>query len=151
MKKPLCKVINAILCDDVRKEAGTNKHILIGTYSGDVRVGAELPKHSRFAVYLELFVPRGEHSLEMRFSGPGDESATMSAEIAQPVDGAAVLATPSMEVYLEREGVFRVDLKFGDGRWKCVLKKRVISRSIETQQPSEQSLDDAQATETQPA
>jgi hypothetical protein len=143
------KVTAAILCDDVRKEADTNKHILIGTYSGDIQLNAPFPATMPLAIYFELVVPPGHHDVDVRLSGPGKGSGIIKAIIdqigEQPM---ATLVVPRLEVFMEKAGIFAVDIRGNGGRWVNVMKKKVSSTVLE--QPSEQSPPGAQGSSSQP-
>ena len=143
------KLVTAMLCDDIRKEDRTNKYILIGTYSGDIHVGAPLPQHALFAIYLEFLVPVGDHEIDLRVSGPGSGKAILKARITQEKEGAGVIASPRMDLELEREGYLRFDARVAGGKWTNVLKKRV-SGPTSSPQPSEQSPPDAPETSSPP-
>lgn len=138
------KVLNAILCDDIRAEAATNKHILIGTLSGDIKISGDLPAVIQLGLYVELWVPVGSHEIDIRFSGPGKGEAIIKGVISQREDDYANLIVPRMNVLMEREGVFRVDSRVADGRWVNLVKKRVSAAPTDSPQPSELSLPAAQ-------
>lgn len=128
-----------MLCDDIRQEARTNKYMLIGTYSGNIRVGAPLPVRCPLALYVELYVPAGTHHLELRISGPGKGSAILNAEIHHEEEGVGVIATPRLEIELEKEGYLRFDARISGGRWTNLLKKLVFYRPNDAEQLSGQS------------
>lgn len=137
------EVRNVILCDDVRQESGTNKYILIGTYSGDIKIAAALPVSIQLSVYVETTVPAGDHNIEIRFSGPGPEWAVVEAQMEKAFAGAGTLVMPRFNLLMAREGILKVDIRMkGDKRWVSILKKHVSSTVSE--QPSEQSPPDAQ-------
>lgn len=121
-------IVNAVLCDDVRSEANTSKHMLIGTYSGDIRVGGDLPAQIPLSLYLELDGPVGAHDVELRLSGPGKGKATLQGRLEQEEAGASTLVLSRAYITMEKEGVFKIDIRLREGgRWVNLVKKSVLS------------------------
>jgi hypothetical protein len=146
------KFQNALLCEDVREEAGTSKHILIGTFSGDIRIGGTLPAVAQFALYLDILAPGGDYEFELRFSGPGAGSATLGAKLQMVATGYGTITTSRMQILLEKEGILRIDGRIAGGRWVNILKKRVFSDpSIVSQRPFEPPQPGAQESSSPPA
>lgn len=125
------KVTNAILCDDIRKEQGTNKAILIGVYSGDL-VLPTIPADVQLAVYLELVAPAGAYVVEIKFSGPQKGHAIMKATLETARDGIGTIASPRVGINMAQEGVFRIDARVNEGRWTNLISKRVIQGAVPT-------------------
>lgn len=145
------RIRNAVLCEDVREEVRTNKHILIGTFSGDIRFGGPLPAPAQFALYLDIQAPAGFHPFEIRFSGPGPGSAVLDAAINMGENGYGTITTPRMNITMQEEGIFRLDGRIPGGRWINIFKKRVyVDPAIASPPPSEQSLPDAPDSSSQP-
>jgi hypothetical protein len=143
------RVQNALICDDVRREAETGKHILIGTYSGDIVLNGAVPAHMVLGLYFELLVPPGRHEVELQLSGPGKGSGIIKAVIEQPAgERVATLIVPRLEIFMEKAGTFKVDIRAAGGRWQNVIKKSVSSNA--SGPPSEQSPPAAPEASSQP-
>jgi len=125
------KTENAILCEDIRREEGTGKGMLIGVFSGDIIV-PELPGNVQLAIYLEVKASPGEHTAQLRLSGP-QKGKGMHATLAAVFDGGdtggnAVIATPKFGILMQSEGVFKVEGQVDGGPWSTLISKKVILR-----------------------
>jgi hypothetical protein len=164
-------VTAAIICDDVRKEAG-GKDILIGVYGGGVLVPS-FPCPIQFAIWIELApqpIGRLEVDLQARFPGnPMGLGIRFVAEVSGN-DDPVVLHTPQFVTSVSEPGNIEVSIKRpNEEEWRVVKTKRVLvgepqpvrlmrveqgtppdtiaqTSSTASPLPSEQSPSDAQAT-----
>lgn len=122
------EIINLVICDDVRTEADSNKHILVGTYSGDFLMPS-IPATVLIASYFDCKVPDGKHQLEIKYSGPGKGQAVFQAEIEHPHGGGgATIVLQRIGVNFEKEGIFRISGRVPGGRWNRLVEKKVMLR-----------------------
>jgi hypothetical protein len=142
---------NAILCDDIRREEGNNKYILIGIYSGDI-ILSNMPAEFQLAFYIEIFAPAGHYDLQIRLSGPqkGAEAILPTSFDHAGGDQVGTLASPRIGLTMTEEGTFKIDARVGEGRWKNIIVKKVIVTPNASPQLSEQSPPDALDSSSQP-
>lgn len=139
------KIKTAILCDDVRTEAETNKIFLIGVYTGAILL-PRFPANVFLSFFWEVVVPPGKHKIEIRLSGPGKGSAVLEAHVEAGRAGEATLATPRLNVYMDEPGVFKIQARQpGQKRWVTIIEKAVEPNDSATasRQLVEQSPPDA--------
>ena len=140
-KKLPFKIEKSILCEDVREEI-SKKHTLVGVYAGDILISA-IPGSMSLALYIEASVAKiGKFDLNLKLSGPGEHEATLKARIDVAQPGTAVIATPRIDLLVDQEGVFRLDLGTEGSDWVNVISKKIIlnpSIATSAQQLSEQS------------
>ena len=108
------KVINAVVCDDVRKEAN-GKHIIIGVYPHDMLVRS----------WVQFFVQhRGEVKIEFRTRVKAQPKkrarfalATFNIEDPSKMN---TLTLPPVPVEINEQGLLLFEVREKDGRWKKV-------------------------------
>ena len=117
------KIINAVLCEDIRHEIN-NKNSLIGVFSGDVLI-SELPGKVRFAIYYEASVEMpGKIKSEIRLQYA--DKAAFTAELEHDVQTKYISsATPPFELVIENEGDFVVSVRFEEQDWKEIIRRRI--------------------------
>ncbi len=125
MKK--LKVKNAIFCEDIREEK-SNKHILIGVFSGGVNV-VKIPATIKVAVYAQIEI-KGDVPKEIfiKFSGPGKGQAILKVEVVVDETESqkyVTIATSSFGVNIEKEGILRVEMGEAEDKLQLVLEKSV--------------------------
>ena len=137
------KIGNRILCDDIRQEQNNNKHILIGVYSGNI-VASQIPAEIQLAFYIEIEAAAGHYDMAIRLSGPQKgEGVVIPAPFDHLGKDVATLASPRFSINMTAEGIFKIDLRVGAGRWKNIISKAVSVNPSALQQPSEKSPPDA--------
>lgn len=141
------EIVLAIACEDIREEK-SGKHTLVGVYSGDAIQISQIPGNMAIACFIEASVTQaGKHDMSIRISGPGDHEATLKARLEFPAEkGTAVIATPRVDLLVDSEGVFRMDISSNEQSWVNLITRQISlnpSLANERQQPSEQSQPDA--------
>jgi hypothetical protein len=122
------RVLSAVLCDEIRTE-DNGKLMFLGVYSGDL-LAQELPANLGLSVYLDVFLPAGEVTIEVRFSGNGVTKATAEITASGPNDTRLGIPTPRLPVSFETEGELKVEVRFNrDDDWQEVLKKRLLLKA----------------------
>lgn len=125
----LPNITAAIVCDEIRSETN-NKLFFIGVYSGDIVLG-QFPAALTLSVYVALeSLPVGDHSFEMRLTGPSSTSG-LNGNFHVEAIGPIALPTPPLPVHCPGPGEIIVDLKIDEGDWHKVLVKRVLQAPIE--------------------
>lgn len=146
----------AILCEDIRQEK-SNKFILIGVYVGDIYV-TTLPAPAPIAIFISGEPTEDSGELWLRLSGPGEGKAKMKMAYKRSPESTNIsIASPALEVLLEKEGTLVIERSFDDENWAVLLERKVIQREglwtltpIASQPLSEQSQSDAPETSSQP-
>ena len=144
----------AIACEDIREEK-LGKHTLVGVYAGDEIQLAQIPGNIAIACFIEAIVLEpGPFEMSMRLSGPGDHQALLKAMLDFPMlKGTAVIATPRIDLLVDSEGMFRIDIGSEERGWTNVVKRKISLNpgllSNVQQQPSEQSQPAAQGSSSQ--
>lgn len=123
----MSKFRNAILCDDIREEAG-NKTSLMGVFSGDVVVPS-FPASINVAFFLQYFLDESdpsEFSARMRLLDGDKELAKFA------MNGVANKQNPDLTFLVQRgvatfdkETVLRVLVAMNDGQEEEVLRKKI--------------------------
>lgn len=134
------EIVKSLLCEDVREEIN-NKHTLIGVYIGDVLI-SRIPGNMSIALFVELDVKKeGKQSIQLRLSGPGDHEAVLNADLNFIGVGSSTLKTPRIELLVDKEGIFRIDLSEDGETWINLIEKSVTLNPAPSAspQPSEQS------------
>ncbi len=129
------KVINAVVCDDVRKEA-TGKHIIIGVYPHDMLVRS-FPATIAPALWVQFFVQhRGEVKIEFRTRVKAQPKkrarfalATFNIEDPSKMN---TLTLPPVPVEINEQGLLLFEVREKDGRWKKV-REIPISQTPKTE------------------
>jgi len=127
---PHIKPINAVFCDDIRREV-TGKHILIGVYGGDI-----ILPHLPAPVVLAVWVPfkrensaEGKIPIEFRVVTTGDDNQALgygSMEIT--ISGATeegALTFPALAMMINRPGALVFQLKQYDEPWQNIASLKV--------------------------
>lgn len=122
---PLPKIMNAILCEDVRREVN-GKHTIVGAVSEGLNI-ASFPGQIRVAVYLELaLVNAGEHSLYIRLSyskvAPVVIQVDLQTETKNTVAGIGV---PSFNLPVTAPGWIVLEISEDEQKWRRVLRRPV--------------------------
>lgn len=140
---------NVLICDEVRQERN-GKFILLGVFAGDILVST-IPASVPLSFYIELNVPSpGHHALSLRFSGPGEHSATLKVNLEAAEAGPGGINGPRMEVAMTQEGELRVDASTDDENWVNLVSKRVRLDPNASPPLFEQSPPDVQETSSSP-
>lgn len=147
MKIGNLQVDSVLFCDDVRREKDTNKHILIGVFSGDM-ITPELPAFIPLSFYIDGHITRSvEVPLHIRLSGPGEGDAKMKLIVrSDEPSGAIAISGPGGFLRIESEGSVKLSLSSDGEKWRTVKKIRVIHRpaqTISSPLPASQSPPDA--------
>lgn len=133
-------VKNALLCDDIRREHGNNKHILIGVFSGDMVI-PDFPGAVAPCLYVERFMNAPgsyEISLEYRVGKRQWTPVRAKAEVGAP--GVAAFAFPQVLVEVTEPSRLEIYLKVGDEKPVRVIDKKIVRASpTASQLPSGQS------------
>jgi len=125
------KFFNAILCEDVRDEAG-NKKSLMGVLGGDVVV-TSFPAPIWVAVFLQYQPDKDdadELSIVVRFVG--DKTEMMKAKTSPTLkkDGVVTVVIPKGIANFDKETTFRIFASVNDGPEQEILTKNVIKAAI---------------------
>ena len=124
-------LVHAILCEDVRQDK-QNKYMIIGMFTGNIIV-TELPVQVQLAIFLQMNGRGGPHPLFLRLSGPGEDSVVLETGITFDDNiGTATMNTPRLDVHMEVEGMFRVDLSVDQETWVPAIEKKVVLGPIPT-------------------
>ena len=121
------RVAAALVCDDVRIE-DTGKHILIGVYTGGVRL-KEAPVQLRMAFWIlfEHDAETAEFETEFRLEVPETKpSPVLHASIfpQSQISSAVIFNVPG--VPLGEPGELRLMFRETGKRWKAIIKKEII-------------------------
>jgi hypothetical protein len=122
--------IEAVLvCDDIRVEK-SNKHILIGVYSGDIvaTIEGEGVAMLNLAFFIEI-MPKtiGEHTLDVRVEmsdlGKVGEMLGLYANVKKL--GSAVVPIGPVPVPISGEGLLTLSMRMNRGKWQKLRTKKV--------------------------
>ena len=119
------KFINAIICDDVRKEEN-GKHMIIGVYLNDIIV-TEFPAKSQICTWFQFFADRnGDVELEFQYS-LGQKRAASGVGLVKVNDCTKkmTLVLPPMLISLDREQELNLKLREKGARWTTVCRLEV--------------------------
>lgn len=134
------KIRFAALCDDSRRE-DNGKMIFIGMYSQSI-IARALPLMAPFCLALWMQAEHDEQGhLEFRilFGDEQEEIASGRGNIAVGA-GETVTGIKPIPINVEREGLLRVQLKFGAGEWRNAVSLPLKLRpSSEPSPPASQS------------
>lgn len=121
------KIGNAIVCEDVRAEAG-GKWSILGVFSGDI-ITAELPANIRLAVYMESHVSKPyKGPLNVRFRL--DDNVLLEAQgNLDSQNGITVMPVPQLILGVERPGRLAIEIGRGD-KWTEVAAKNVLLGTV---------------------
>lgn len=135
----------AIVCEDIREEK-LGKHTLVGVYAGDEIQLAQIPGNIAIACFIEAIVLEpGPFEMTMRLSGPGEHQALLKAMLDFPASkGTAIIATPRIDLLVDTEGVFQIDMGSDERGWTNIVTRKIslnpgLLANVQ-QQPSGQSL-----------
>lgn len=133
------KIDRSIMCEDVREEKN-GKYTLVGVYVGDIQFSA-IPGNIAIAFFLEVSLKRsGKFEIHFRLSGPGDHSALIKATVLfGEITGPAVIATPRIDLLVDQEGDFTMEISSDGANWTTIAAKRISlnpSLAISPQPPS---------------
>lgn len=120
----------AIACEDIREEK-LGKHTLVGVYAGDEIQLAQIPGNIAIACFIEAIVLEpGPFEMTMRLSGPGDYQALLKAMLDFPASkGTAIIATPRIDLLVDSEGMFRIDIGSDERGWTNVVTRKISLNS----------------------
>lgn len=122
----------AVLCDDIRQEAGNNKYMLIGVYGSEVTVNG-FPAQLMLSWWL-LLTPRqtGPQKGEVRVihsNGSVLTQGEVEFDIKEAKDFISVLAR--LPIQIQNEGSFRLEFNF-EGKWEVIHEANISLRNPST-------------------
>jgi hypothetical protein len=123
------KIVNAIICEDVRIERN-GKQIIIGVYSSDIIV-PETPALVPIMLWLQIDdVGREPEEYEFTGSMSDTDFVTGKFSVATGADsGRATISLGQFPLTIEREGTLKFDVKPAkNGRWKTAISMDVKLR-----------------------
>lgn len=124
------KIVNAVFCDDARKEL-SGKSILIGVYD-DTIMTQTFPINLKLCMWFSFQVLRiGEISIEIRVRslrkkdmGSGNLQIIADEENVNRISSFAM----NMENTIEGDETFFMDFKIDNGRWKNFRQLNISAR-----------------------
>lgn len=125
-EKSLIKIVNAIICDDVRKEI-TNKFIIIGVYSNDI-VFPSFPSNANLSLYSDIFIRKqGDFTLNVRILLDGKMiiGAEVQAQNNKP-EQLTSLILPPMTMSFPNECTLSFEISHDNKTWIRLASRRVI-------------------------
>lgn len=126
---------NAILCEDIREEAG-NKKSLMGVFGGDVTV-PHFPANIRIAFYVEYTPPEEGVSHTLEFVLLLDESIAAKGRVNVPAgNNLATVVIPQGTALFEKEGELVLKFGVGDDLVEALRKKVLLQGQMATASPS---------------
>ncbi|MBX6368373.1 MAG: hypothetical protein IRZ04_10335 [Rhodospirillales bacterium] len=127
---------NAILCDAVYRDAGSNKAVLAGVYSGDI-LADRLPGAFKIAMYLEFFPEKGcSHKIELSVLLGGKKYGQAIIETAASDDSPITLLMPPILVKTDEPARLQVHAKVDGRRSFRLIDKQIRLRSPPAAAPS---------------
>jgi hypothetical protein len=138
-----------VLCDLIIRDV-SNKHSLIGIYSGDILI-SEMPARLRLALYTEFLPPEdGEFSIEIDIKLDGKRFAKGEVQIKDASAGvAAGVALSGFELRTDVPVQLDVTATVNGSRPQSILKKKIMKNSATD--PSASSPPSAQSPPSVPA
>ena len=143
------KLHNAIVCDDVRREQGTNKHFLIGVFSGDFVVPA-FPAAIAPALYIEYLAETvGEIEFTITYTAtPKVKLPQVRGRVTVTAPGMIAITIPQLLIEVTEPSTFSAKMAVGRDRPMELFRKRIVDVSQTTNAslpPSSPSSPDAPA------
>ena len=121
------QVINALICDDVRKEAN-GKDILIGVYSGNISV-KKVPANIMLSAWINLQIEEpGEFNFEVRVIDPSGRTI-VDGKIglkAKEKHDTASISLPKFSIMAQSMGKLKVQIRKRGGRWQTIISKDLV-------------------------
>lgn len=115
----LFKLVSALICDDVRREAN-GKFILIGAYSGDVRVN-KFPAALALQLVLQTDASSaGEAPFEIRVRDGEQQLAAGGGELKSIAPGPALVPLPAFPFFISQETTLHFEVKLENREWEMV-------------------------------
>lgn len=117
---------NIVLCDLIIRDV-SNKHSLIGVYSGDI-LTSEMPARLRLALYTEFLPPEdGEFSIQIDIKLEGKRFARGEVEVKDAVAGvAAGIALSGFELRTDVPVQLDVTATVNGSKPQFILKKKIM-------------------------
>lgn len=117
------KFTNAVVCDEVRKEAN-GKHIIIGVYPHDMLVNS-FPATIAPALWIQFFIERkGEIEIEFRVRDKSQPKKRGLSALAKLViinpDELNTMTLPPAPIVINEQGLLLFEVREKDGRWKKI-------------------------------
>ena len=122
------KVTNAVVCDEVRKEAN-GKHLIIGVYPHDMLVKS-FPATIAPTLWIQFLIERkGEIEVEFRVrdkSQPKKHGRSFLAKlkIITP-DEPNTITLPPAPFVINEQGLLLFEVREKDGRWKKIKEIQI--------------------------
>jgi hypothetical protein len=134
---------NVVLCDVVYTDKDTNKAILAGVYSGDIRVG-ELPATFPAAIYAEYWPEKsGNISIDLMVFINGAQTGGAKMEVSEVErDAVSMLVVPSYQFAFEKSGTLELRASVDGADPAVILTKKlqlIRPTSTASSPPSSQS------------
>lgn len=116
---------NVMLCEHVA-EGSRKKHVLVNTYSGDIRV-IEFPAEIPFSIYVEVEMRKfGPAAIELTIKAGGKRIGLLKAELDASADAPiGVLAANGIPIRFESAGELVIEAQIDGGRKETILRKKV--------------------------
>jgi hypothetical protein len=113
-----------VFCEDIRREI-TEKLFFIGVYTGDI-VMQTFPGSIQLAVWTEIRnLTAGQHLIELRFGIEKKGWLGAQVHLEAAVEGPASFVVPPMQVLVDEDTEFVLQVKNGD-EFETIRKKRII-------------------------
>ena len=119
---------NAILCEDIREEAG-NKKSLMGVFGGDVWVN-NFPAQLRVAFYAEYLPNADLHDLQFTLSLSENKIAEGAIQIPADRKQVVTLAIPQGVLLLKEPGDIVLRVGFADEMLEILRKKVQLAPNL---------------------
>lgn len=121
MKFGVFEIVNALVCEDVRREVN-GKEILIGVY-GNAIVVPSFPVDLNLMFWFQARAPQGDHELRLRIANMSDAvflEASMNAHVEAP-DELASLAVGTV-IQAQGETAIRFQGRGSDSDWTTIVE-----------------------------
>jgi hypothetical protein len=134
MPAPRFAIRNAIICDEVRREAITGKDIIIGAFGGAIRAPS-FPITLGLSVWMQL-IPTGTGQIPAKVRWIGAQDVALSSTIDSKLNIADVtmsaVAIPPFPIQVQSPGTIKLQIQQDDADWETVAEIRVEQASPST-------------------
>lgn len=115
------EVVNALVCEDVRREIN-GKEILIGVY-GSAIVVPSFPLDLNVMCWFQVRAPKGDHELKLRLTNSSEAvfmEASMNAHVGEPHEISS-LAVGTM-IQAQSETTLKFQAKNSKSDWTSIVE-----------------------------
>ena len=120
MSEVRVKILNVVICDDIRRET-TGKDIIIGAFGGSIQTPL-LPAQLALSAWVQLSATgKGNLNFKVRWLSPQDVPlATVESKMQIERASVSAISFPQLPIQVQSNGKLKLQIQQGDEGWETI-------------------------------